>query len=47
MIYWHQKDGNNVDVDGLSYDLEGNHKSPTYNMKLGFHDGESGRSNRE
>lgn len=37
MVYWNQNDGNNIEVDG--YDLEGSHKSPTYNMKLGFQDG--------
>ena len=45
MIYWNQNDGNNIEVDG--YDLEGSHKSPTYNMKLGFQNGELGCLNRE
>ncbi|KAF8172110.1 hypothetical protein BJ912DRAFT_1047362 [Pholiota molesta] len=37
MIYWNQNEGNNIAVDG--YDLEGDHKSPGYNSKLGFNDG--------
>jgi hypothetical protein len=37
MIYWNQLEGNNIEVDG--YDQSGTHKSPTYNMKLGFADG--------
>jgi len=38
MIYWNQLDGNNIEVDG--YDLSGGHKSPAYNTKCGFPDGE-------
>lgn len=37
MINWHQQDGNNIFVDGQ--DLAGNSKSPGYNMKTGFPDG--------
>jgi len=37
MIYWNQASGNNIEVTG--WDLSGNHKSPTYNMKLGFKNG--------
>lgn len=37
MIYWHQRDGNNIVVDGL--DHAGQQKSPGYNMKTGFADG--------
>ena len=37
-IGWNQHDGNNIEVDG--FDLEGAHKSPAYNMKLGFANGE-------
>ena len=37
-IGWNQHDGNNIEVDG--FDLEGGHKSPAYNMKLGFANGE-------
>jgi len=40
MLYWHQLDGNNIEVDG--YDLEGGHKSPGYNTKCGFSDGKPG-----
>ena len=39
MIFWNQLDGNNVVTTG--YQLEGNEKSPAYNMKLGFRDGKS------
>lgn len=39
MIYWNQNQGNNIVVSG--YDLEGDHKSPAYNSKLGFNDGAS------
>lgn len=39
MVYWHQLEGNNVVVDG--YDLSGQPKSPSYNGKMGFADGES------
>ncbi|KAF7298383.1 hypothetical protein MKEN_01363000 [Mycena kentingensis (nom. inval.)] len=37
MIYWNQKDGNNIEVDG--FDAAGDHKSPAYNSKCGFSDG--------
>ena len=37
MIFWHQKTGNNVQVEG--YDKAGDPKSPAYNSKMGFHDG--------
>lgn len=37
MIYWHQMEGNNIEVQG--YDLSGHPKSPGYNNKLGFSDG--------
>ena len=37
MIFWNQLSGNNIEVSG--FDLSGNHKSPTYNMKLGFANG--------
>ncbi|KAG6819334.1 hypothetical protein H0H93_012810 [Arthromyces matolae] len=37
MIYWHQADGNNIQVDGV--DLAGEPKSPAYNTKLGFSNG--------
>ena len=39
MIFWHQKTGNNVQVDG--YDKAGDPKSPAYNSKMGFNDGQS------
>lgn len=39
-IAWNQKTGNNIQVEG--YDLEGEHKSPAYNDKCGFSDGELG-----
>jgi hypothetical protein len=38
MIYWNQQEGNNIQVDG--YDLSGEFKSPAYNAKCGFSDGE-------
>ena|SRR6266545_6624585 len=38
MVYWHQLEGNNVVVDGE--DLSGQPKSPSYNRKMGFVDGE-------
>ncbi|KAG6888335.1 hypothetical protein C0992_008800 [Termitomyces sp. T32_za158] len=38
MIYWNQLDGNNVQVSGN--DISGHPKSPAYNQKLGFADGE-------
>jgi len=37
MIYWNQKSGNNIQVEG--FDLAGGHKSPGYNGKCGFPDG--------
>ncbi|KAG6909396.1 hypothetical protein DXG01_000697 [Tephrocybe rancida] len=37
MIYWHQLDGNNINVSGQ--DLSGQPKSPAYNQKAGFPDG--------
>ena len=37
MIYWNQRSGNNIEVSG--WDRSGNHKTPTYNMKLGFANG--------
>ncbi|KAJ3765688.1 hypothetical protein FB446DRAFT_759897 [Lentinula raphanica] len=37
MLYWHQLDGNNIEVEGL--DLAGNHKSPAYNAKCGYKNG--------
>jgi hypothetical protein len=39
MIYWNQLEGNNIQVDGR--DAAGDFKSPGYNMKLGFADGET------
>jgi hypothetical protein len=38
MIYWNQAERNNIEVSG--YDLAGSHKSPAYNAKCGFSDGE-------
>ena len=37
-IAWNERDGNNIEVEG--FDLSGGHKSPGYNMKLGFANGE-------
>jgi hypothetical protein len=37
MIYWHQAERNNIEVEGK--DLSGNRRSPGYNQKLGFKDG--------
>lgn len=37
MLYWHQFEGNNVEVEG--YDLAGDPKSPAYNEKCGFKNG--------
>ncbi|KIY71843.1 hypothetical protein CYLTODRAFT_418559 [Cylindrobasidium torrendii FP15055 ss-10] len=37
MVYWHQLDGNNVEVDG--FDSAGMNKSPGYNRKMGFDNG--------
>ncbi|KAJ7612109.1 hypothetical protein FB45DRAFT_939883 [Roridomyces roridus] len=37
MLYWHQNDGDNIEVDGL--DNAGQPKSPAYNMNCGFADG--------
>jgi hypothetical protein len=39
MVYWHQLEGNNVNVTG--FDLAGQPKSPSYNMKMGFSGGMS------
>jgi hypothetical protein len=39
LIYWHQLEGNNIDVTGS--DLAGEPRSPAYNAKLGFSDGAS------
>ena len=39
MIYWHQLEGNNIEVDGV--DLAGDPKAPTYNQKMGFSEGSS------
>jgi len=39
MVYWNQNSGNNVYVSG--WDLNGDPKSPAYNSKMGFSDGES------
>ena len=38
IIAWNQKTGNNIEVQG--FDLAGDPKSPAYNMKCGFKDGE-------
>ncbi|KAE9409025.1 hypothetical protein BT96DRAFT_807357 [Gymnopus androsaceus JB14] len=38
MLYWNQASGNNIEVDG--YDLAGAPKSPAYNSKCGFSNGE-------
>jgi hypothetical protein len=35
---WNQKTGNNIEVDG--FDLAGGNKSPGYNSKCGFSNGE-------
>lgn len=44
MIYWHQAEGNNIEVDtgtGVAGEqADGEQKSPGYNMKLGFVDGQ-------
>lgn len=37
MLYWHQFEGNNIEVEG--YDLSGHLKSPAYNDKCGFKNG--------
>ena len=39
MIAWAQLDGNNVFVSGTQKD--GGWKSPAYNMKMGFYNGEA------
>jgi len=39
ILIWNQVEQNNIAVTG--YDLEGNHKSPAYNSKCGFQDGEA------
>lgn len=38
LIYWNQADGNNIEVEG--FDAEGLNKSPAYNEKLGWVEGE-------
>ena len=38
LIGWNQKSGNNIKLEG--FDQSGNHKSPGYNNKCGFSDGE-------
>ena len=38
MVFYNQLEGNNVHVSG--YDLAGQPRSPTYNSKMGFSDGE-------
>ena len=35
---WQQLTGNNIEVEG--FDLAGEHRSPAYNLKCGFKDGE-------
>ena len=37
-IAWHQAENNNIEVNG--FDSHGDPKSPAYNMKLGFANGE-------
>lgn len=37
MLYWHQNNGNNIEVTG--WDKHGAPKSPAYNPKCGFADG--------
>ncbi|KDQ12702.1 hypothetical protein BOTBODRAFT_134223 [Botryobasidium botryosum FD-172 SS1] len=37
MVFWHQSQGNNVELTGTQAD--GQAKSPGYNMKMGFEDG--------
>jgi len=37
MVFWHQLDGNNIEVEGN--DASGQPKSPGYNEKLGFKTG--------
>lgn len=37
LIYWHQAEGNNIEVDGE--DLSGWPKSPAYNAKCGWANG--------
>ncbi|KAF5317338.1 hypothetical protein D9611_003559 [Ephemerocybe angulata] len=37
MVFWHQLEGNNVDVSG--FDLSGRARSPAYNNKMGFSEG--------
>lgn len=39
MVYWNQLEGNNVEVSGS--DRAGDPRAPTYNMKMGFSNGES------
>lgn len=38
IIAWNQESGNNIEVSG--FDKSGNNKSPGYNIKCGFKDGE-------
>jgi hypothetical protein len=38
MIFWNQLEGDNIEVEGN--DFSGNPRSPSYNDKLGFLDGE-------
>lgn len=38
LMSFNQKTGNNIEVEG--FDLSGNHKSPGYNSKCGFSNGE-------
>ena len=38
MIYWNQAEGDNIEVSGR--DLSGMPRSPAYNAKLGFANGE-------
>ena len=38
LMAWQQLTGNNIEVEG--FDLAGEHRSPAYNLKCGFKDGE-------
>ena len=38
ILAWHQQSGTNIEVTG--FDLAGDHKSPAYNSKCGFANGE-------
>lgn len=43
MLYWHQLEGNNIDGNDNNYkkyDDSGRHRSPAYNEKCGFKNGE-------